>query len=222
MSRNVLRKMKLSVASRYGFSHSMLPVLHPAAGGRNIEVHAAHVEAAHLRFRRQRRCEPLVQRHRQAATGGDVHHGIDVLLDHRQEAHEHVRIGGRRAGFRIAGVQVDDRGTGLRRLDRAARNLFRRDRQIVRHAGRVDRAGHGTTDDHLAGHRVFPPSLRQARVCSRVARSARGRRDSSRRVAGACRQIRSAAPVRFAAAGPACRRQAGLPPPCRLATTVPA
>ena len=97
----------------------------------------------------------------------------------------------------------------------AARDLLRRDRQIVRHAGRVDRAGDGATDDDLAGHRVSPVAA-AGRVCLRVVRTARGRRDRSRRVAGACRQIRSAAPVRF------CRRRTGLPPPSRLATTLPA
>ena len=174
MSRNVLRKMWSSVRSRYGFSQSCFQCLHPIAGAGDVEVHAAHVEAAHLRLCQQRRGEPIVQRHVQAAARGDVHHGIDALLDHRQEAHEHGRVGRRFSGLRIARVQMDDRRAGFRRLDRAACDLLRGDRQVVRHAGRVDRAGDGTTDDDLAGHRVALLSLRQAGVCLRAVRTARG------------------------------------------------
>ena len=72
------------------------------------------------------------------------------LID-RQELHEHRRIGRRRAVDRIARMQVNDRRAGLGRLDGGPRDLLRGDRQIVRHAGRVDGTGDGAADDDL-GH----------------------------------------------------------------------
>src|SRR5262249_40411386 len=53
----------------------------------------------------------------------------------------------------VAGVQVHDRGAGLRRPDRRFRDLLRRDRQVGRHRRRVDRAGDGAGDDDLVGCR---------------------------------------------------------------------
>ena len=95
----------------------LLPVELPllVAGGQreDAEVHRAHVAGAHLRLGGQRRGQPLLHRHAEPAAGGDVHHGVGVLLDHRQELHEHVRVGRRLAGLRVAGVQVQDRGTRL-------------------------------------------------------------------------------------------------------------
>ena len=91
----------------------VLPRLHPISGARDVEIHAAHVEAAHLGLRLQRCRQAIVQGHVQAAAGGDVHHCIDVLLDHGQKAHEHCRVGRRFTGVWIARVQMDDGGARL-------------------------------------------------------------------------------------------------------------
>ena len=57
---------------------------------------------------------------------------------------------------RIARVQMDDRCAGFSRGDGGVFDLLRRDRQIRRHRGRVNRAGDGAGDDHfsLCGHEI--------------------------------------------------------------------
>ena len=58
-----------------------------------------------------------------------------ALLDARQELHEDVGDGRRPAVLRVARMQMQDRGAGLGRGDRIARDLVGRDRQVRRHVG---------------------------------------------------------------------------------------
>ena len=78
------------------------PIFHAGGGGGNIKVHAAHVQAAHLRARQQPGRQPFFKGHAKSATGGDVDDGVRALLDHRQKSHEHGRVWRGRAINRIA------------------------------------------------------------------------------------------------------------------------
>ena len=68
----------------------------------------------------ERRGEPLLDRHVEAAAGGDVDDRVGRLLDARQELHEHGRIRRRAAVLRVARMQVQDGGAGLGGRDRLA------------------------------------------------------------------------------------------------------
>ena len=127
----------------------VLELLVAAQHREQAEVHRAHVERGHLGLGAQRRGEALFQAHAVAAAGRDVDHRLGRLLDPRQELHEHRRVRRRPAGLGVARVEVDDRGARLGRADRRLGDLGRRDRQMGRHGRRVDRAGHGTGDDHF-------------------------------------------------------------------------
>ena len=70
-----------------------------------------------------------------------VSRGFDGCCLRRRDTRNSGRSCGRAPLSRSATcVQMDDGRAGLRRLDRGSCDLLRRDRQIVRHAGRVDRA----------------------------------------------------------------------------------
>ena len=116
--------------------------------GIQAEIHRPHVERAHFGPGAQGRGEALLDGHAVAAAGRDVDHRVGGLLDARQKLHEHVGIRRRLAVLRIARMQVDDRGAGLRRANRGLGDLAGRDRQVRRHRRRVDRAGDGAGDDH--------------------------------------------------------------------------
>ena len=154
MSRNVLRKMWSSVRSRYGFSQSCFQVFTRSPAREMLKfmlpMLRLHISGFASSGAASRSSSVMVR----PAAGGDVHHRIGALLDHRQEAHEHRGVRRRLAGVRIARVQMDDGGAGLGGLDGGAGDLLRRDRQVVRHAGRVDGARDGATDDDLACHGV--------------------------------------------------------------------
>src|SRR6185295_12274812 len=49
-------------------------------------------------------------------------------------------------------VQVQDRRAGLGSLERVLGDLLGRERQVLRHRRRVDRAGDRAGDDHFVGH----------------------------------------------------------------------
>src|SRR5690606_23422827 len=65
--------------------------------------------------------------------------------------------------FRIAHMAMDDRGTGLGRLDRRLGDLFRRDRHMFGSCGGLACPGHGAGDEdgaiHLERHRPRLSSL---------------------------------------------------------------
>ena len=149
MSRKVLRKMKSSVPREIRLLPVELPLLVAVGEREEGEVHRAHVERAHLRLGHQRRLQAILDRHVEAAAGGDVDDRVGRLLDARQELHEHLGIGRRPAGLRIARMEMEDRRTGLRRLDRLARDVLRPVGQRVRHGRRMDGAGDGAADDDL-------------------------------------------------------------------------
>jgi hypothetical protein len=114
------------------------------------KIHRAHVERGDLRLELRCRKDSLLHAHERAAAGGDVDHRVGGLLDLRQEARERLRPLVRLAGLRIAGVEVQNRRAGLSRPKRLLLDLVRRDRQIGRHARRVDCAGDRARDDDLA------------------------------------------------------------------------
>ena len=122
--------------------------------GEQAEVHGAHVHGGHFRLEFECRFETLVEGHVGGAAGGQVEHGVATLLDLGQESAEG---GGRLVGTTIllvAGVQVDNGGTGLRGTHGGVGDLIGGHRQVGGHGGGVDCAGDGTGDDDFAlfGH----------------------------------------------------------------------
>src|SRR5581483_4053566 len=99
----------------------------------------------------------LFDGHSVAAAGRDVDDDVRTLLDLGQELSEHVGIGRRAPGLRIAGVEVHDRRPRLRRSDSAFRDLGWSDRQVRGLRRDVNGARHGTADDHLAPLRHHTP-----------------------------------------------------------------
>jgi len=95
--------------------------------------------------------QTLRDRHRRAAAGGQVQYGVGCLLDAGQKGREGVRVLCRTTVLGVARVQMQDCGARLRRLDGLRGDLVGRDRQVARHARRVDAAGDGAGDDDLAG-----------------------------------------------------------------------
>jgi hypothetical protein len=98
--------------------------------GKQPEVHAAHVQRAELRLEGARRPCALFDRHPVTPAGRDVDDGVASRLDLWQESSEDLGIGRRPARFRVACVQVDDRGSCLGRPDRALGDLFGRERKV--------------------------------------------------------------------------------------------
>ena len=82
--------------------------------------------------------------------------GLGRGLDARNEAVEDRRVRSGPAVCGVAGVQVQDGGTGVGRLDGLRGDLLGRDRQVGRHGGRVHRAGDRAGDDDFVGHAVIP------------------------------------------------------------------
>ena len=221
MSVKVLRKMK----SRERFEMRPAPsrTSSPCSGCEHrveAEVHRAHVERAHLGLGAQRRGEALLQRHAVAAAGGDVDHRVGRLLDPRQELHEHLGVGRRPAVLRVARVQVQDRGAGLGRADRAVGDLLRGDRQVRAHGRRVDRAGDRAGDDDLVGgllhgirHDVHSPICSAARrfcAASAIRRRSRQTLRSARLSAGSAARRSPSIWRSSASAGPVQRRLLAL------------
>ena len=128
----------------------VLPVVVALGQAEDAEIHRAHVERGDFGRCHERGSDALIDGHADAAAGGDVHHRVGVLLDAWQEFHEHVGVGRRLAGFRVARVQVNDRGAGLGRTDRSLSDLVRCDRQVIRHGRGVDRAGDRARNNYLA------------------------------------------------------------------------
>ena len=132
--------------------------LRDAGGHReDPEVHAAHVQRAQLGLEAARGLEALVERHAVPAARRDVDDGVGAGEDLGQELAVDVRVGRRRAGLGVAGVEVQDRRAGLRGADRLLGDVLRRDGQVGRERGDVDRSRHRAADDRLAllsGHPV--------------------------------------------------------------------
>ena len=128
----------------------VFPVLDLLGDMEDAEIHRAHVEGAELGLGPQRCGEAVLHAHAQRAAGGDVDDRVAGLLDAGQELHEDGGIGRRPPVLGIAGMEMDDRGARLRRIDRIPGDLVRGDGQIGRHAGGMDRAGDGAGDDDLS------------------------------------------------------------------------
>jgi len=70
-------------AAQVGLLPIVLPGLVAIRQREDAEVHRAHVERANLRLGNQRRGEPLLDRHVEAAAGRHVDDGVGRLLDPR-------------------------------------------------------------------------------------------------------------------------------------------
>jgi hypothetical protein len=95
-----------------GFFPVVLPGLIAIGQREDPEIHAAHVERAHLRTKHRRRLQAIVDGHVQAAAGRDVDDRLASILEPRQKCQ--VGRGIRRwpPVARIAGVHVQDGRTG--------------------------------------------------------------------------------------------------------------
>ena len=155
---------------------AFLPIVFPVlvALGHRIEreVHRSHIERAHFRRKLLRGGDALLDRHGHGAAGGDVDHRVGRLLDARQKLHVDARVRRRAAILGIAGMQVQDRGAGIGGIDRLGRDLIGRDRQRIRHGGRMDRAGDRAADNDFVGHRRFFPFRSNARAADTTKASA--------------------------------------------------
>jgi hypothetical protein len=80
----------------------------------------------------------------------DVDDNVGPGLDLFEEGHEQGRILRWATVLWVAGMQVHDRGACLSGSDGGIGDFIRRHRQMGRHAGGVNGAGHGATDDDLA------------------------------------------------------------------------
>ena len=67
----------------------ILPVREPVSRRVEREVNRAHVERSDLGFSNHGSCEALFECHIEATASGDIDYRIGVLLDTRQELHEH-------------------------------------------------------------------------------------------------------------------------------------
>src|SRR5258708_7662900 len=114
------------------------------------EVHRAHVERGDLGLELQRGLQPLLDRHRRRAAGRQIDHHVARRLDLGQELPEQLRILRRAAVLRVACVEMHDRRPGLGGFDCGAGDLVRSDREIRRHAGRVDGARDCASDDDFS------------------------------------------------------------------------
>ena len=65
---------------------------------------------------------------------------------------EQVDVTAANTRFRVAHVDVDDRGPGIRRLYCRISNLFRRDRHVGMLADGITCSSHRTGDDHFSVH----------------------------------------------------------------------
>ena len=146
---------------------ALLPIVFPglvaARHRKKREIHRAHVHRAHFRRQRIGGGDALFDRHGHGAARGDVHHRVGRLFDARQKLHEHAGVGRRSAVLRIARVQMQNGGAGLGGIDRLRGDLIGRDRQRIRHGGRVDRAGDRAADDDFVRHGSFLPVARAVR-----------------------------------------------------------
>jgi hypothetical protein len=114
------------------------------------EVHRSHVERCDLGLEVRAGLQPFLDAHRRCAAGGDVDHDVARLLDAAQERRKRFRPLIGRAVDRIAGVQMYEGRAGRVRAERGLGDLVGGDRQVRRHARRVDRAGDRAGDHHLA------------------------------------------------------------------------
>ena len=115
------------------------------------EVHRSHIERSDLGLVGRRRAHSFVHGHGRRTAGSEVDDAIRALLDDLEKRREGFRALVGLTGFRVAGMQMHDRSTCFRRLDRGVGDLLRRHGKRLRHRGRVDRAGHGAGDDDFMG-----------------------------------------------------------------------
>ena len=155
-------------APKIGLFPIVFPGLEAVGRLEDAEIHRAHVERGDLRLGDQRRRHALLDGHAEPAPGRNVDDGAGVLLDPRQEIHEHRGVGRRPAVNRVAGVEVEDRGPRLRRPDRLLGDLVRGQRQVIRHRRGVDRAGYRAGDDDLVVLRHIGRSYSSKMATARV------------------------------------------------------
>ena len=110
-----------------GFQIRLLPAVAPVGAlfrrGGDVEVEGAHVHRGDFGRHRERGREALIERHSQAAPGGDIDDRIGLPFDLRQELEESL---GRLIGLsslRIARVQMNDGRSRLGMRRRSARQF---------------------------------------------------------------------------------------------------
>ena len=137
--------------AQIGFLPIELPPFVALGQGMHGEVHAAHVERAHLGREAPRRGDALGHCIGEAAAGGEIDHGIGRGLDGGQEGLKVFRVDRNGPCPRVARVQMQYGGACLGRFDRLPCDVLGPVGQGIRHRGRVDGAGDGAGDDDLAG-----------------------------------------------------------------------
>ena len=140
---------EIARALEIGLFPVVLELLVAVEHGIEREIDRPHVEAGDLGLEMGGRHHAFFHPHGRRAARGQVDDRVGALLDARQEAPEGLRRLVRPAGLGIARMQVDNRGARLGGADRRVRDLFRGDRQMRRHARRVDRARDRAGDDDL-------------------------------------------------------------------------
>ena len=128
----------------------MFEFLEPIKHREQPEIHRPHIQGRDFRREFKCRLQTFLNLHRRTATGCQVQDRIRGLFQPRQETGKHVRVLGRTAVFRITGMKVQDRRPGFGGLDGLFGDLVRGNRQMRRHAGRMNATGNGTGDDDLA------------------------------------------------------------------------
>jgi hypothetical protein len=131
----------------------MLEGVEPVEHGKQREIHRAHVERGQFRLEADGRLDALFDLHEGAAAAGEIHDGVRAWPETRQDRLESLRPLVGAAGIGVPGVQMYDRGASFDSFASRVGDFVRRDRQIGRHGGCVDRPGDGAGDDDLAAVR---------------------------------------------------------------------
>ena len=150
-------KDKVVRTGQIGLFPVVLPLPWLGSHGEQAEIDGAHIKRAHLRLGLKRGQQAILHGHVHAAAGGDVQYGVRRLLDTGQELHEHLGVRSRPAIDWIAGMEMYDRGSRLRRRDTFGGDLVRGDRQGDRHGRRMDGPRHRAADDDFVSRLGHSP-----------------------------------------------------------------
>ncbi len=133
----------------------MLEILDLIQDREQCEIHRPHIQRRHFRTGLTGGGQTLVQGHAQPTACCDIHHSIGLLFDAGQEFHEDFRVWRWAAVVWIARMQVQDRRPCFCRSNRIIGNFLGRDRQVFRHAGRMNATGDGAGNNYTFCHLGF-------------------------------------------------------------------
>jgi hypothetical protein len=154
----------------------VLPVARAVEHGEKAEIHRAHVERAHLRLAASGAARRSPASCREEPPVVMLMTASVACLMRGRNCMKTAGSAVGRPSFRVAGVQMQDRGAGLRRRDRLLAIWSGVSRQMRRHRRRVDRAGDGAGDDDLAvchasaHHRELELGRQRSERASRIVR----------------------------------------------------